>query len=83
MPLLATRPHEAEQPVHQAPCIGRAQAASGLGSRDVDIEMQRLPHSTPGRKAEVDWRHGIFVPSAPEPLAHARFRRGVSPACYW
>jgi hypothetical protein len=72
MPPLAAGPHEVEQPVQQAPHVGRPRMASGLGSRNERFEQAVLLVAQgltgpviPNQRAGLGRPHGGFFPRKP------------------
>src|SRR3954452_19435646 len=72
MPPLAAGPHEVEQPVQQAPHVGRPRMTSGLGSRNERFEQAVLFVAQgltgpviPNQHASLRRPHGGFFPGKP------------------
>ena len=67
MPPLAAGPHEVEQPIQQAPHVGRSRMASGLGGWDKRFEQAVLLVAqgltgpvVPNQRASLGRPHGGF-----------------------
>jgi hypothetical protein len=72
MPPLAAGPHQVEQPVQQAPHVGRPRMASGFGGRNERFEQAVLLVAQgltgpviPNQRASLGRPHGGFFPGKP------------------